>query len=367
MTVYLAPIGNGAQFFTSGGLPLNAGTLSTYAAGTSTPLATYTDATGATQNANPIVLNTDGRPPQEIWFAAGQNYKFILADSAGNTLGTYDNLQGVNDITITSAISEWVLGTAPTYISGTQFSITGNQVGIYPQGRRVQLVMTAGTLYGTVTASSFGTVTTVTAIMDSGSIDSGLSQVSYALLSVPPSAPHLSGEIKAWPGSVLPGAHLWCDGSSYNQAEYPGLYAVLGTTYGQAGGAGTFQVPDGRGRSLIGVGSAGQTNTYTLGQQFGEELHVLAVGELAAHNHPASSSSAVSDPGHLHQIAGMSASGSDNYVSYNDVAASTVNLPTDSATTGITVATSTTTSNTGSSDGHNTVHPSLAINWIIAI
>lgn len=103
MTVYLSPIGNGFQFFDSTGKPLNAGLLNTYAAGSSTPQATYTTIVGNVANANPIVLGVDGRPPQEIWFSAGVSYKFILTDSLGNTIanGTYDNLYGIGDITTT--------------------------------------------------------------------------------------------------------------------------------------------------------------------------------------------------------------------------------------------------------------------------
>jgi hypothetical protein len=42
MAVNLAPIGNGFQFFTNTGIPLNGGYIYTYQAGSTTPLATYT-------------------------------------------------------------------------------------------------------------------------------------------------------------------------------------------------------------------------------------------------------------------------------------------------------------------------------------
>ena len=82
-TVYLAPgpFCAGGQFFTAGGIPLNGGLIATYAAGTTTPQGTWTTSAGNVANANPIVLNSDGRPPQEIWFTSGQSYKFLLADS----------------------------------------------------------------------------------------------------------------------------------------------------------------------------------------------------------------------------------------------------------------------------------------------
>jgi microcystin-dependent protein len=95
MAVNLSPIGNGFQFFTILGQPLAGGKIYTYQAGSSTPLATYTDNTGATANANPIVLGTDGRPTSEIWLTYGYNYKFILKDANDTTIQSYDNLYGI--------------------------------------------------------------------------------------------------------------------------------------------------------------------------------------------------------------------------------------------------------------------------------
>jgi microcystin-dependent protein len=101
MAVNLAPIGNGFQFFTNNGAPLNAGKIYTYQAGSSTPLATYTTNSGLIANTNPIILGTDGRPANEIWLTEGFFYKFILKDSDDVTIQTYDNLYGI-------------IGTAPT-------------------------------------------------------------------------------------------------------------------------------------------------------------------------------------------------------------------------------------------------------------
>ena len=95
MAVNLSPIGNGFQFFTNTGIPLNGGYIYTYQAGSSTPLATYTTSEGTIANTNPIQLGTDGRPPQEIWLTAGYSYKFILTDSSAVQIATYDNLYGI--------------------------------------------------------------------------------------------------------------------------------------------------------------------------------------------------------------------------------------------------------------------------------
>jgi microcystin-dependent protein len=95
MAVNLSPIGNSEQFFDNNGIPLNGGLLYTYQAGSSTPLATYTDINGTIANTNPIVLNTAGRLANEVWLTYGFNYKFVLKDSSGVTIGTYDNIYGM--------------------------------------------------------------------------------------------------------------------------------------------------------------------------------------------------------------------------------------------------------------------------------
>jgi hypothetical protein len=95
MAVNLSPIGNGVSFLGLTGLPLSGGRLYSYQAGSSTPLATYTTVSGTIANANPIILGTDGRTPNEVWLTYGYNYKFILQDSVGGTIATYDDIYGI--------------------------------------------------------------------------------------------------------------------------------------------------------------------------------------------------------------------------------------------------------------------------------
>ena len=103
MAVILSPLaGAGWQFFDDNGDPLTGGLLYTYAAGTTTPLASYTDSTGATANTNPIVLDSAGRVAGEVWLTTGSNYKFVLQTSAGVTIWTNDNIAGVPASSITS-------------------------------------------------------------------------------------------------------------------------------------------------------------------------------------------------------------------------------------------------------------------------
>lgn len=66
------------------------GKVYTYASGTTTPLATYTDATGNTANANPVVL--DSRGEASIWLTPGIAYRIKLTTSAGAEVWTQDGV-----------------------------------------------------------------------------------------------------------------------------------------------------------------------------------------------------------------------------------------------------------------------------------
>lgn len=96
MAFYLSPIVNSPQIGLTGA-PLSGGSITTYQAGTSTPVATYTDSSGVTPQPNPITLNPYGLPASPVWQAAGQAIKFVIKDAAGNTVRTVDGVLGIND------------------------------------------------------------------------------------------------------------------------------------------------------------------------------------------------------------------------------------------------------------------------------
>ena len=98
MAVNLSPVGGvAAQFFTNSGVPLTGGKIFTYAAGTTTPQASYTTSQGNVAWTNPIVLDAAGRVPSsgEIWLTDGLIYKFILKDANDVLIATYDNITGI--------------------------------------------------------------------------------------------------------------------------------------------------------------------------------------------------------------------------------------------------------------------------------
>jgi hypothetical protein len=116
MPVNLSPIaGAGWQFFDNSGAVLAGGLLYTYAAGTTTPLATYQESSGSTVHSNPIILDSAGRVSTEVWMTAGSAYKLVLKTSAGVSLWTMDNLRGINDV---SSVAWSAITGEPTTLAG---------------------------------------------------------------------------------------------------------------------------------------------------------------------------------------------------------------------------------------------------------
>jgi hypothetical protein len=148
MPVNLSPVAGAAQqFFSNSGVPLAGGLLYTYSAGTTTPLATYTTAAGTTANSNPIVLNSAGRLDNEVWLTSTLTYKFLLKDSGGVTIATYDDIPGI--------------GSVSGLTSGTSI-LSGNGSGGFSNvviGSNLSFV--GGTLSATTGGSGAGTVTSV--------------------------------------------------------------------------------------------------------------------------------------------------------------------------------------------------------------
>src|SRR5579859_5658743 len=98
------------HFLTSSGSPNSAGCVFTYAAGTTTPLVTYSDSAGTTPNANPVILNSGGFPSAGgIWLTSAA-YKFVVKSAggvncaSGSTITTTDGITWVTPLTAFAGI-----------------------------------------------------------------------------------------------------------------------------------------------------------------------------------------------------------------------------------------------------------------------
>jgi len=117
------------------------------------------------------------------------------------------------------------------------------------------------------------------------------------LLRVPPGLGPLP-----WAGAVAPTGWLLCEGQSLLVSAYPDLFAAIGYTYGGAGA--NFNVPDARGRFVLGKNNTGsgvnrvnRTQSQNLGGVTGQENYALQPSEGPAHTHSATIASSGS---HLH-------------------------------------------------------------------
>ncbi len=163
--------------------PLALGKVYFYLTGTAQSVlqSVFAEIACTTPLANPVILDTNG----EATIFGNAIYDIVITD-ANDVL--QDTILGVSFAPGSSAASgsnsaEWIPQTgALTYISSTSFTIAGDQTAIFTPGRRIQVVVTAGTLYGTIKTSAYGTSTLVTVSLDSGNLDSGLSAVSVGII-----------------------------------------------------------------------------------------------------------------------------------------------------------------------------------------
>ncbi len=88
-------------------------------------------------------------------------------------------------------------------------------------------------------------------------------------------------------GSVAPEGFMLCDGAELLASEYADLFSAIGSTYGVGQAAGSFKLPDLRGRSPIGVGQGEGLTERVVGASGGAEQHQLTVAEMPAHTHEA--------------------------------------------------------------------------------
>lgn len=110
MTAYLSPVPK-LQFIDANGNPVVGGKLYTYAAGTTTPQVTYTDAAGTTPNANPVILDSMGMA--SVWLS-GNSYKMVLKTSTDVELWTADN------ISADTTLAQLAIGSGSSLVGFTQ-------------------------------------------------------------------------------------------------------------------------------------------------------------------------------------------------------------------------------------------------------
>lgn len=224
----------------STGLALVGGKLYTYAAGTTTPQATYSDSGLTTPNTNPIILDANGEAPI---YVGALSYKFALQKSDGSAVWTLDNY--APNIASLASDGEWFgYGGTTQFVNPTTFKVTGADVSaILAAGRRIRSTNTAGTVYSTVKTASFVAPDTTIVVVNDGAsaLDSGFSALAYGMLSysnpsyldprsrVFAKASAASQTLAATPTKLVFGTELIDTNSEFTggttfTAKYPGYY-----------------------------------------------------------------------------------------------------------------------------------------------
>jgi hypothetical protein len=155
------------QIFGSDGNPLVGGKIYTYAAGTTTPLATYTDAGAGTANTNPIILNSLGQA--NIWLSTA-SYKFSVYTSADVLLYTVDNISAPLDsagLALALSSPTPIGNTAPN--TGAFTTLTATTGGITTLTSTTGNITTVNaTTVNATTITATGTVTAETLTFEGG-------------------------------------------------------------------------------------------------------------------------------------------------------------------------------------------------------
>jgi microcystin-dependent protein len=120
---------------------------------------------------------------------------------------------------------------------------------------------------------------------------------------------------------------LLCDGSPVSRVTYSALYAAIGVAFGAGDGTSTFNLPDYRGRTIVGADPSGVhmgTNHPALGASGGEENHSLLWQESGTNSNGVTGNENAyhqhADSGHSHGITVNANNFNHRYVAALDAA-----------------------------------------------
>ncbi|PQJ09099.1 phage tail protein [Flavipsychrobacter stenotrophus] len=92
------------------------------------------------------------------------------------------------------------------------------------------------------------------------------------------------GSIQYFSFDYAPVGYLQCIGQPLQVAQYQGLYSLMADLYG-GNGTTTFNLPDYRGRAIVGAGTLKSGQNYAIGALGGAETASITAASLPLHSH----------------------------------------------------------------------------------
>lgn len=92
------------------------------------------------------------------------------------------------------------------------------------------------------------------------------------------------GSVISYIKAIAPENWLVCDGSAVSRTDYSELFNVIGTTFGTGDGSTTFNLPNLKGKTIVGLDSS-DTDFNQIGKNLGEKTHILTIPEMPSHSH----------------------------------------------------------------------------------
>ncbi|MBA4387354.1 MAG: hypothetical protein C0404_05195 [Verrucomicrobia bacterium] len=177
------------------------------------------------------------------------------------------------------------------------------------------------------------------------------------------------GAMAPFGGSSVPTGWLLCDGTPVSRTTYAELFTVVGTNYGAGDGSTTFNVPNFKTRTPVGL-DTGDTDFSKLGKSGGEKAHVLTASEMPTHTHlisppPTNTASAGS---HSHDLPMSDGGGWSGLIDSSGNSTPQWWKTTGSAGShshSLSISPFTSGSAGGTNVSHNNMQPYLVVNYII--
>jgi microcystin-dependent protein len=178
-----------------------------------------------------------------------------------------------------------------------------------------------------------------------------------------------AGIVVAYAAAAAPTGWLLCDGSAVGRSTYAALFAAIGTTYGAGDGTTTFNLPNLKGRTPVGLDAA-QSEFDALGESGGAKSVTLTAAQSGApaHSHGVGTLATASAGSHSHTFGvKTNTGGGGNSNTLEDLNTDTTTFTT-AATGAHTHGLSGSTANnaaTGAAQAHENLPPYLTLNFLI--